>query len=49
MLQNWSQREKDYPQNETSFNTHRAWGIHSGMRRSMEKRALYLKQQKNTE
>lgn len=23
--------------NETSFNTHRAWGIHSGRRRSMEK------------
>lgn len=32
--------------NETSFNTHRAWGIHSGRRRSMEKSALYLEQKK---
>lgn len=32
--------------NETSFNTHRARGIHSGRRRSMEKSALYLEQKK---
>lgn len=48
-----SQREKGLSthcrNNETSFNTHRAWGIHSGRRRSMEKRALYLKHKKNTE
>lgn len=48
MLQNWVSKREGLSthccNNETSFNTHRAWGIHSGMRRSVEKRALYLKQ-----
>lgn len=52
MLQNWVSKRQGLSthcrNNETSFNTHRAWGIHSRRRRSMEKRALYLKQ-KNTE
>lgn len=48
--QNWVSKREGLSthcrNNETSFNTHRAWGIHSGRRRTMEKRALYLKHKK---
>lgn len=44
MLQNWVSKRDGLSthcrNNETSFNTHRAWGIHSGSRRSMEKRTV---------